>query len=267
MGSTSQTGREREREMFLIVILLISTAFGRPNSAQLQRSSVISDDLEAAELDILELEAGLSNLQALVTTGTTTLQRLQQIEGSFVAKFEGAKSYLKQANRELNDLADTTVRDSRDMILLLEDYDRINDPDLLEIAIDIMKDLMIETKERLEEARKKYNSASEAFANLYTLVKIRNQILDRYVKHNPSENFRAKQAVFKSKAHSFFQRAENIFEDINDNIYLINKWATRSEAVRRNIERFPAGYIYRYTIEVFKTGLLDMKNSAEQFLA
>merc|ERR1712241_1157463 len=237
MGSTSQTGREREREMFLIVILLISTAFGRPNSAQLQRSSVISDDLEAAELDILELEAGLSNLQALVTTGTTTLQRLQQIEGSFVAKFEGAKSYLKQANRELNDLADTTVRDSRDMILLLE------------------------------EALKKYNSASEAFANLYTLVEIRNQILDREVKHSPSENFRAKQAVFKSKSHSFFQRAEIIFEDINDNIYLINKWATSTEAVRRNIERFPAGYIYRYTIEVFKTGILDMKNSAEQFLA
>merc|ERR1712241_1506491 len=263
-------GGEREREMFLIVILLISTAFGRPNSAQLQRSSVISDDLEAAELDILELEAGLSNLQALVTTGTTTLQRLealQQIEGSFVAKFEGAKSYLKQAKRELNDLADTTVRDSRDMILLLEDYDRINDPDLLEIAIDIMKDLMIETRERLEEARKKYNSASEAFANLYTLVKIRNQILDREVKHNPSENFRAKQAVFKSKSHSFFQRAEIIFEDINDNIYLINKWATSTEAVRRNIERFPAGYIYRYYIEVFKTGILDMKNSAEQFLA
>merc|ERR1711992_492667 len=196
MGVLHRQG-EREREMFLIVILLISTAFGRPNSAQLQRSSVISDDLEAAELDILELEAGLSNLQALVTTGTTTLQRLQalqQIKGSFVAQFEGAKSYLKQANRELNDLADTTVRDSRDMILLLEDYDRINDPDLLEIAIDIMKDLMIETKERLEEALKKYNSASEAFANLYTLVEIRNQILDRYVK-NPSENFRAKQAV------------------------------------------------------------------------
>merc|ERR1712241_860014 len=258
MGSTSQTGREREREMFLIVILLISTAFGRPNSAQLQRSSVISDDLEAAELDILELEAGLSNLQALVTTGTSTLQRLQQIEGSFVAKFEGAKSYLKQAKRELNDLADTTVRDSRDMILLLEDYDRINDPDLLEIAIDIMKDLMIETKERLEEARKKYYSAREAFDYLYTLVEMHNQILDREVKHNPSENFRAKQADFKSKSQSFLGRMEIIFEDINDNIDLINKWAHRTEAARKNIEYFPPGYIYRNTIEVFKTGLLDM---------
>ena len=98
---------------------------------QLQRSSAISDDLEAAELDILELEAGLSNLQALVPT--------LQSEESYVAKFEGAKSYLKQASLELRDLAETTVRESRDMILLLEDYDRNNETVLLEITIDIKK--------------------------------------------------------------------------------------------------------------------------------
>jgi len=36
MGSTAYAGRERrEREMYLIVFLLISPAFGRPGSAQL----------------------------------------------------------------------------------------------------------------------------------------------------------------------------------------------------------------------------------------
>merc|ERR1711915_352429 len=261
MGSTSQTGREREREMFLIVILLISPAFGFwPNSAQLQRSSAISDDLEAAELDILELEAGLSNLQVLNPE--------LRSEESYVARFEGAKSYLQQARQELNDLADTTVRESRDVILHLEDYDRNNDPDLLEITIDIMKDLMLETKERLEEARKKYQSAIQAFHNIISSVETDNQVLDKIVRYRErydemSENFRATQADFKSKSHSFFRRVEIIIEDIIDNIELIYEWAIRTETVRKNIERFPSGYIYRFT----KTGLLHMKNSAEQFLA
>merc|ERR1712062_11723 len=266
MGSTSQT--RREREMFLIVLLLISTAFGRPNSAQLQRSSVISDDLEAAELDILELEAGLSNLQALVPL-------LSYVEGSYVAKFEGAKSYLQQARQELRDLADTTVRESRDMILLLEDYDRNNDPDLLEITIDIMKDLMLETSfQRLEEVLKKYYSAREAFDNLYQSVEIHNKLLDAHVDHLddydvPSENFWAKQADFKSKSDSFLRSVDSLNEMMAVNIDLIYTWAISNEARREEIESFPAEYIIanRINREIFKTGLLDMKNFAEQFLA
>merc|ERR1712061_760615 len=90
MGSTSQTGRERE--MYLIVLLLISTALGRPNSAQLdvgenivnQLNSIVhftndtgsllgdsrlirlvSEGLQAAaELNILEMEAGLQSYVA-----------------------------------------------------------------------------------------------------------------------------------------------------------------------------------------------------------
>merc|ERR1712193_424224 len=85
--------REREREMYLIVLLLISTALGRPNSAQLdvgenivnQLNSIVrftnetgnllgdsrliravSEDLQAAELNILEMEAELNPLQAQV---------------------------------------------------------------------------------------------------------------------------------------------------------------------------------------------------------
>merc|ERR1712154_80629 len=258
MGSSSQTGRERE--MFLIVLLLISPAFGRPNSAQLQRSSVISDDLEAAELDILELEAGLSNLQALVPQ--------QLLEGSYVAIFEGAKSYLQQARQELRDLAQTTINEARDMILLLDDYDRNNDPVLLELTIDIMKDLMNETFQRLEAVLKKYYSAMEAFENLYQTVESHIQILDVYVENDvPSENVRVKQADFKSKADSFLRREDSLFEMMGDNIHLINMWAKRSEAVRKNIEHPFAIEYMRIAIEVFKTGLLDMKNSAEQFLA
>merc|ERR1712073_75059 len=164
MGSTSQTGREREREMYLIVLLLISTALGRPNSAQLdvgenivnQLNSIVrftnetgsllgdsrlirtvSEGLQAAELNILEVEAGLNTLQSQVPG-------LQSV-GSYVAAFNETKSYLQQTRLELRDLADTAVKEVRDVIELLEDLDRNNDPVLLKIAIDIIKDLMLET--------------------------------------------------------------------------------------------------------------------------
>jgi len=76
-------------------------------------------------------------------------------EGSYVATFNEAKSYLQQARQELRDLAETTINEARDMILLLEDYDRNQETVLLEITIDTMKDLVIGSKERLEEALKK----------------------------------------------------------------------------------------------------------------
>merc|ERR1711923_410809 len=169
MGSTSQTGREREREMYLIVLLLISTASGRPNSAQLdvgenivnQLNSIVhftnetgsllgdsrliravSEGLQAAELNILEMEAHRTQAQDA---------GLQSV-GSYVAAFNETKSYLQQTRQELRDLADTAVSEVRDVFELLEDLDRNNDPDLLKLAIDIIKDLMLETKERLWEA-------------------------------------------------------------------------------------------------------------------
>merc|ERR1712079_860883 len=199
MGSTSQTGREREREMYLIVLLLISTALGRSNSAQLdigenivnQLDSIVrftnetgsllgdsrliravSEGLQAAELNILEMETELRTLQAQ----DYRLQKLQSV-GSYVAAFNETKSYLQQIRQELRDLADTAVKEVRDVIELLEDLDRNNDPDLLKIAIDIIKDLMLETKERLEAARGKYQSVRQAFGNLISNVTTQNEIL------------------------------------------------------------------------------------------
>merc|ERR1712077_167763 len=52
---------------------------------------------------------------------------------------------------------------------------------LLKISIDKMKNLMKETKERLEEGRKKYTSATLAFDNLISSVKTQNAILESVV--------------------------------------------------------------------------------------
>merc|ERR1712004_285191 len=326
MGSTSQTGRERE--MYLIVLLLISTALGRPNSAQLdvgenivnQLNSIVrfanetgsllgdsrliravSEGLEAAELNILEMEAELNTLQAHVP-GLPELQ-------SYVAAFNETKSYLQQARQELRDLADTAVKEIRDVFELLEDLDRNNDPVLLKLAIDIIKDLMLETKERLEAAREKYQSARQAFGNLISSVTTQNErmtegqleaksqeykarmekirldcqmftfglcsLIYHNVDEDPFENVREELADIKSKSDRFLERTRILNQDIDvaidlisENLDQINTWADSAEDVSENIEDYPAEYLEKYesSREAFKTGLVDLKNVAEQFL-
>merc|ERR1712079_128858 len=325
MGSTSQTGREREREMYLIVLLLISTALGRSNSAQLdvgenivnQLNSIVrftnetgsllgdsrliravSEGLQAAELNILEMEAGLNPLQA-------------QVPGlqSYVAAFNETKSYLQQIRQELRDLADTAVKEIRDVFELFEDLDRNNDPVLLKLAIDIIKDLMLETKERLEAAREKYQSALQAFDNLISTVTTQNEMInqmvgqseeiyhkaycqdcqkvrvftclllcslrDHYDNGSPLENNREELADIKTKSERFLERTRILNQDIDvaidliaENLDQINTWADSAEDVSENIEDYAAKYLEKYesSREAFKTGLVDLKNVAEQFL-
>merc|ERR1712004_539325 len=304
MGSTSQTGRERE--MYLIVLLLISTALGRPNSAQLdvgenivnQLNSIVhftndtgsllgdsrlirlvSEGLQAAaELNILEMEAGLQSYVAAF---------------NYSASLKEAKSYLQQTRQDLRYLADTAVKEVRDVTILLEDLGRNNDPDLLKIAIDIIKDLMLETKERLEAAREKYQSVRQAFGNLISTVTTQNEILDRVVgqlvehylrlrnEHFQKsvrirvENFCEELADFKPKSERFLERTRILNQDIDvaidlisDNLDQINTWTDSAEDVSENIEDYPAEYLEKYesSREAFKTGLVDLKNVAEQFL-
>merc|ERR1712079_120886 len=318
MGSTSQTGREREREMYLIVLLLISTALGRSNSAQLdigenivnQLNSIVrftnetgsllgdsrliravSEGLQAAELNILEMEAELRTLQAQ----DYRLQKLQSV-GSYVAAFNETKSYLQQTRQELRDLADTAVSEVRDVIGLLEDLNRNNDPVLLKLAIDIIKDLMLETKERLEAARGKYQSVRQAFGNLISNVTTQNEILvevvgqleatlqenkarsftfHHFVNESPLVNALEELADFKSKSDRFLERTRILNQDIDvaidlisENLDQINTWADSAEDVSENIEDYPAEYLEKYesSREAFKTGFVDLKKVAEQFL-
>merc|ERR1712232_841188 len=202
MGSTSQTGREGEREMYLIVLLLISSAFGRPssdveadiaekvqqleyivhfnnetrnllNSSRLLGS--VSADLLAAEQNILEMETELNNLQEVAALINPT---------NYFPKFNEAKSYLRQTRQELRELAHRTKAEVNN---LLDDHDKSNHPVLLTATIDRMKILMKETKERLFEAKKKYNSANEAFDNLIYSLKVQNSITATLLKETEAE--------------------------------------------------------------------------------
>merc|ERR1712079_130684 len=130
MGSLDRE-RERERgEMYLLLILLISPAFGRPSSDQLDVGAEISNQLESfinfnnetgkmllnssltedvakmlheAEQKIIEMEAELKFLES---------EELK-FKDNYFPKFNEAKSYLRETRQELRKLAHRTVTDVR----------------------------------------------------------------------------------------------------------------------------------------------------------
>merc|ERR1711953_380182 len=321
------TDREREREMFLIVLLLISPAFGRPGSAQLDVGEdivnkldsivhfsnemgrffgdsrligTVSEGLQAVELNILEMEAGLNTIQALYTE--------LESEGSYVAVFNKAKSYLNQTRQELRDFAETAIKDIRDVIDLLDDLNRNNDPVLLKLAIDITKDLMLETKRKLEGARAKYQSLHQAFDNLISSETTQTEVVDQVVsqweakymekvRYNckwaaiftlglcslihhyenevPLESSRLELAALKSKSDRLLRKTRILNQDIDDAINvitveldLITKWVASAKVVSDNIELYPEKFLVKYQgiKEVFKSGLVDLKDIAKKFL-
>merc|ERR1712062_721684 len=188
MGSTSQTGRGGVREMYLIVLLLISSAFGRPssdveaditekvqqlkyivhfnnetrnllNSSRLLGS--VSADLLAAEQNILEMETELNNLQEVAALINPT---------NYFPKFNEAKSYLRQTRQELRELAFKTIDEVKDLTLLLKALDRSEHIAILKLLLAKMKDLMIETLKILKVANEKYGEAHKTFNNLVSSV-------------------------------------------------------------------------------------------------
>merc|ERR1712045_259929 len=82
-------------------------------------------------------------------------------------------------------------------------------------------------------------------------------------------------ADIKSKSDRFLERTRILNQDIDvaidliaKNLDQINTWADSAEDVSENIEDYPAEYLEKYesSREAFKTGLVDLKNVAEQFL-
>merc|ERR1712241_128644 len=170
MGLHSETGR-----MYLL-LLLISHAFGRPSSAELESGvnqlnsltdftkdvdkmwnssrlfGTVSEGLEEAEQNILEMEAELKILE--IEIETLQLQNISlQNEKNYFPEFNEAKSLLRKTRQELRELAERTLLDERSLTKLLDGLDKSPTTaiqvSLLRIAIAKMEDLMIETKKRL----------------------------------------------------------------------------------------------------------------------
>merc|ERR1712241_1141553 len=200
MGITSKTERGERREMVILLILLLSTAFGRPSSDRdvgtqignqledilefnneqgklLNNSNLfgkVSESLKNAQQNIIDMETELKTL-------ALKFDSLRE-EKSFFPEFNKAKSSLRQTRQELRELAHRTVKEEKNVRSLLgalnnDAASRSHKPILLKAAIGRMKLLMEETKEKLKAAKNKYEEATLAYTNLISSVKAQHDIL------------------------------------------------------------------------------------------
>merc|ERR1711953_468166 len=145
---------------------------------------------------------------------------------SYFERVNVATSYLRQTRQELRELADRTVTEGRNLALLLDALPGSGTLDtLLGVFIDTMKDLMIETEEKLEVARAEYQSAITAFYNL-------------------------KFELQRSDTDGLFGRTTILNRDIDDAVFVIEEafeqigwWKQVAKTVNINIDDYPTGLL------------------------
>merc|ERR1711879_575428 len=156
MGTERETG-----EMYLLLVLLVSPALGRPSSDLLEVGADISKQLEDivdfnmetgkllnnsklfgkvsesfkdAQQNILEMEAELEFLRSQFT-------KLQS-PNNFFPEFYKAKRHLRETRQVLRELAHRTVTEEENVRKLLDELDSGKEPVMLKLTIDRMRLLM-----------------------------------------------------------------------------------------------------------------------------
>merc|ERR1712062_301333 len=201
---TSQ--REGEREMALLLVLLISTAFVMPSSGQHDVGAKIANQLEifnkfsdeagklfvnsslieevvesllGAEENLLQMEVGLKSLKY----GVPKLR----IDGNYFSDFNKAKSYVRQTRQGFREFAYKAVIELRDLKILIQDVGKSQDSILLKISLGKMKDLMIKTLKTLKEAEENYKHAVELFNGLNTSITSKHEELEKMLNRDSYE--------------------------------------------------------------------------------
>jgi len=283
--------------MYLTLFLLISPAIGLPRSAQQEsRSEIINklDSLVGFEKDAVkvlsvivsenvldslkETEKNIRDLELELIALQSEVPQLKS-EDNFFKEYNKATSYLRQSREDFRELAHRTVSEIRDLKIALEDLDKTTHHVLLKIIVLRMKDLMIETQQRLEVAREKYESAGEAFQNLNSFVKKKNGILDLVLSQREAKfqeettwekmrNLQTITAEMSERGETLNQDISQAIQFLSEEIDLINHWAASADVVSKNIDRYPVEYLEKYKVikVTFTTGLDALKKVAEKFL-
>jgi len=136
-----------------------------------ESSQAILEDRRLFHFVAGSLEEAETNIIAL--TEELRLYKIEDIniQDNYFPEYNKAKQHLRESRQKLWELADRTVREVRVLKVLLEALDDSKDVGLLEVTLDQMKNLMIETLKILKEALGKYNEAQRIFTNLNSSVK------------------------------------------------------------------------------------------------
>merc|ERR1711953_1153077 len=182
-------GRERQREMYFQLFLLISPALGMPSKAAEVGSEVVNElqsfidfsketgdlldksqwiqqvfvSLESTEQNVLGLEVELKTMPYSDETGLG-------LEGNYFPAYNEAKRYLRETEQKLREFAYKTVAEVPDLKTLFaavdENIDQDESQDLFRFPIDKLTGFMRDTLEKLREANEKYETAKNTFVDL-----------------------------------------------------------------------------------------------------
>merc|ERR1711923_638407 len=164
----------RQREMYLHLLFLISTAFWAPSSARNEIEDGIY--LREAEKDFHEINA---ELRTLGKEGLTAVD--------YFPAFIQAKRQLRVTRENVRKLAQRNVNEVKDLKVLVEGLDKSNNTLQLEVSLDRMKDLMKVTLETSKGAQRNYNSALRTLENLSSSIEQQNKTLEKLVTKGSAE--------------------------------------------------------------------------------
>jgi len=263
----------------LLFILLVTPAFGRPTSDQLGS----------------ELQEAVRNIQEIYA------RQGVDFDEQYFQDYNEAKSYLLETRQKLMGLAQRTVKDVRDLKVVLEHLDESTGSVFLTIFTNRMKDLMSETG--MIEAREKYESAVKTFENLNSFIKTNNRNLqsaadkelkekllknidlitynlavaitlaanpdlNRYQQYEKESLETIKDRMLESE-NNFDKSINEAIDILDDEIDMISIWNKSARVVSKNIDDYPAEILreLKSVKTIFINGLDDLKNVAEQYLS
>merc|ERR1712241_926227 len=282
----------------------------------------VSEDLKEAQQNVETMEKELKSLES-------TIQNLKNEENHF-PEFNQALFWVNETRKDLSKLALRTVAEVDDLDKLLDklnktqqatkegeelnelvvktpgipDHARIlqqldllitnsraQEAQELQRIIKKMKDMMIETKERLkkeivdetvEYLERKYQKDKEytetvryncKWAALFTLGLC--SLVHHFENEVPLENDRIKLEEIGESTAGFLGRVDTLNRDIDDaikvittEIELINIWAVSADVVSKNIDQYPQEHLEKFAVMrgIFKRGLVTLKHVAVIFI-
>ena len=117
-------------------------------------------------------------------------QKDHDIKKKYFEKFNNAKSQLRQVRQQLRELADKTVKETKNLKILINDLDNENNTKqkVLKLSLKKMHKLMAFSETKLNNSAVKYNNAITHFDNLNSEVQEQNGYLEKLLNKKSAEH-------------------------------------------------------------------------------